>query len=75
MLKYIKKVGKNKFVLFYTINGKIQIKQSAWKLGTTKDKKSDKGTENWLTIDSPDDLYKYGINIVNSVEAVRVLND
>ena len=39
MLKYAKEVGKNKFVLFHTINGKIRMKQSAQEAGqspTTK---------------------------------------
>ena len=63
MLKYVKKVGKNKFVLFYTVNGKIRMKQSAREAGTTTNNESDTGTGNWLTIDSPDDLLEYGMNI------------
>ena len=63
MLKYVKEVGKNKFVLFHTINGKIRMKQSAREAGTITNNESDTGTGNWLTIDSPDDLFKYGMNI------------
>ena len=63
MLKYVKEVGKNKFVLFHTINGKIRMKQSAREAGTITDNKSDTGAGNWLTIDSPDDLFKYGMDI------------
>ena len=63
MLKYVKEVGKNKFVLFHTINGKILMKQSAWEAGAITNNESDTGTGNQLTIDSPDDLFKYGMNI------------
>ena len=63
MLKYVKKVDKNKFVLFHTINEKICMKQLARELGTIKNKKSDTGTGNRLTIESPDDQFKYKINI------------
>ena len=63
MLNYVKEVGKNKFVLFHTVNGKIRMKQSAWKAGTITNNKSDTGMGNWLAIDSPDDLFKYGMNI------------
>ena len=59
MLKYVKKVGKNKFVFFHTINEKIRMKQS----GTINNNENDAGTGNRLTIESPDDLFKYGINI------------
>ena len=63
MIKYVKEVGKNKFVLFHTINGKIRMKQSAREAGTITNIERDTGTGNWLTIDSPDDLFKYGMNI------------
>ena len=63
LLKYVKEVGKNKFVLFHTINGKMRMKQSAREAGTITNNESDTGTGNWLTIDSPDDLFKYGMNI------------
>ena len=63
MLKYVKEVGKNKFVLFHTINEKICMKRSAWEAGTITNNERDTGTGNWLTIDSPDDLFKYGMNI------------
>ena len=63
MLKYVKEVGKNKFVLFHTINGKIRMKQSAQEAGTITNNESDTGARNWLTIDSPDDLFKHGMNI------------
>ena len=63
MLKYVKEVGKNKFVLFHTINGKICMKRSAREAGTITNNERDTGTGNWLTIDSPDDLFKYEMNI------------
>ena len=56
MLKYVKEVGKNKFVLLHTVNGKIRMKQSAREARTITNNESDTGTGNWLTIDSPDDL-------------------
>ena len=46
MLKYVKEVGKNIFVLFHTINGKIRMKQSAREAGTIINNKSDRGTGN-----------------------------
>ena len=57
MLKYVKEVGKNKFILFHTINGKIRMKRSAREAGTITNNERDTGTGNWLTIDSPDDLF------------------
>ena len=63
MLKYVKEVAKNKFILFHTINGKIRMKRSAREAGTITNNERDTGTGNWLTIDSPDDLFKYGMNI------------
>ena len=63
MLKYVKEVAKNKFILFHTINGKIRMKRSARKAGTITNNERDTSTGNWLTIDSPDDLFKYGMDI------------
>ena len=63
MLKYVKGAGKNKFFLFHTINGKIRMKQSAREAGTITNNENDTGTGNWLTIDLPDDLFKYRMNI------------
>ena len=63
MLKNVKEVAKNKFILFHTINGKIRMKRSAREAGTITNKERDTGTGNWLTIDSPDDLFKYGMDI------------
>ena len=39
------------------------MKQSARESGTINNNESDTDTENWLTIESPDDLFKYEINI------------
>ena len=39
------------------------MKQSAREAGTISNNKSDSGTGNWLTIGSPDDLFKYRMNI------------
>ena len=62
-LKYVKEVGRNKFVLFHNINEKIRMKQSAQELGTINNNEGDIGMRNWQTIDSFDDLYKHGINL------------
>ena len=59
MLNFL--VGNNKFVLFHTINGKIRMKQPARESGTISNYQRDTRTGNWLTIDSPDNLY--GMNI------------
>ena len=56
MLKYVKEVGKNKFVLLHTVDGKIRVKQSPREARTITNNESDTGTGNWLTIDSPADL-------------------
>ena len=39
------------------------MKQSPREAGTIINNESDTGTGNWLTIDLPDDLFKYGMNI------------
>ena len=52
MFKYVKEVGKNKFVLFHTINGKIRMKQSARELGTINNNESDTDAGNWLKIET-----------------------
>ena len=39
------------------------MKQSAWEAGTISSNERDTDTENLLTIDSPDDLSKYRMNI------------
>ena len=62
MLKYVKEVGKNKFILCQTIKGKIRMKQSAQESKTISNNESNTDTGNWLTVDSPDNLLKYGIN-------------
>ena len=48
---------------FHTIKGKVRMKRSAREAGTITNNERDTGTENGLTIDSPDDLFKYGMDI------------
>ena len=62
----MKEVGESKFLLFHTIIGKIYVMQSAWELEQST---LTKATGNWLAIDSPDDLFKYGIKqiLINSI--------
>ena len=50
--------------MMHTINGKIRMKRSARKAGMNlQDNEQDKGTGPWLIITSPDDLFKYDIDI------------
>ena len=62
MLRYMKEVGKNKFVFVHPVNGKICMKQLA-RQSKSNSNDSDTGTGNRRTIDSPDDLFKYEMDI------------
>ena len=63
MLRHMKEIGKNKFVFVHPVNGKTCMKQLARQSKTINSNDSDTGTGNRLTIDSPDDLFKYEMNI------------
>ena len=63
LLHCVKQECDNKFVQCQTINGKIRFKKSAVKKGLSLDE-NDKnpGTGNWMTVTSPDDLFKLNID-------------
>ena len=62
--RYVKNESDNDFVQVHTINGKIRFKKSAVKEGLPLDEKGrDPGTGNWLTVASPDDPFKVGVDI------------
>ena len=64
LLRYLKNECDNDFVQIHTINGKIRFKKSAVKEGLPLDENGkDPGTGNWLTVTSPDDLFKVGVDI------------
>ena len=64
LLRYLKEECDNNFVLIHTLNGKIRFKKSAAKNGQPLDENGrDAGFGKWLTVDSPDDLFKVGIDI------------
>ena len=51
------------FVLCHTYNGKIRMKKSARKNGDLSNDDKDEGIGDWITITSPDDVFKHDINI------------
>ena len=64
LLNYCKNECDKKFVLCHTINGKIRFKKSAVKEGLPLDEDGkDTGTGDWITVTSPDDLFKAGIDV------------
>ena len=64
LLNYCKNECDKKFVLCHTINGKIRFKKSAVKEGLPQDEDGkDTGTGDWITVTSPDDLFKAGIDV------------
>ena len=64
LLHYIEQESNNnKFVQGHATNGKICLKQSAVKEGLSLDENGkDPKTGNWMTIASPDDLFKLNID-------------
>ena len=64
LLRYVKNECEGKFVLCHTMNGKIRMKESAAKHGKLlgSDEK-DLGVGKWLTVVSPDDLFKFDIDV------------
>ena len=64
LLHYVKQECDNKFVQCHTISGKIRFKKSAVKEGLSLDENcKDPGTGNWMTVTSPDDLFKLNIDV------------
>ena len=64
LLKYVKDICKNDFVLYHTINGSIRMKKSAKQAGIAlQENEKDQGVGKWLYITSPDDLFKHNIGI------------
>ena len=64
LLRYVKKVCDNDFVLSHSYNGKIRMKKSAQKTGLPLDKNgNDQGTGKWLTITSVGDLFKINADV------------
>lgn len=64
LLRYCKQECEGKFVQCHTINGRIRFKKSAVKEGLPlDDNRKDAGTGNWITITSPDELFKVGIDV------------
>ena len=63
-MNYCKNECDKKFVLCHTINGKIRFKKSAVKEGLPLDEDGkDTETGDWITVTSPDDLFKAGIDV------------
>ena len=63
-LRYVKEECEDNFVLYHTINDVMRMKKSAYKNGIPLDKNGkDQGTDNWLYINSTDDLFRYDVNI------------
>ena len=64
LLNYVKNKCDDKFVLCHTLNGKIRMKKSAKKAGKLPGENGkDDGTGKWLTITSPDDLFKHNVDV------------
>ena len=62
LLNYVKNECDGEFVLCHTY-GKIRMKKSARKNGDLSNDDKDEGIGDWITITSPDDLFKHDINI------------
>ena len=63
LLKYVKYECDDKFVLCHTINGNIKMKKSAKKAGLITGNEKDQGTGAWITVTSPDDLFRNDVDI------------
>ena len=63
LLQYVKKECSNEFVLCHTTNGNIRMKKSARKAGTISENEKDLGFGSWLVASSPNDLFKFNIDI------------
>ena len=64
LLNYMKTKCDDQFVMCHTINGKIRMKHFAAKAGKPLENSGrDEGTGNWLAISSPDDLFRYNIDL------------
>ena len=61
---YLKNECCNQFVMIHTYNGKIRMKKAAQQTDVESNSHNqDKGIGNWLTVTSPDDLFKFNIDI------------
>ena len=63
LLRYVKTECDGKFVLCHTYNGKIRMKQSAKFFGKQISSSKDEGFGDWIVIFSPDDLFRYDIDV------------
>ena len=63
LLHYVKNECGGKFVLCYTINGRIRMKKSAKYEGKIGNNEKDEGIGDWITISTPDDLFKHNIDV------------
>ena len=63
LLHYVKNECGEKFVLCHTINGRIKIKKSAKYEGKIGNNEKDEGIGDWITISTPDDLFKHNIDV------------
>ena len=64
LFHYVKEAGKGKYVQFHTMNGKIRMKKSERAAGKQlAPDERDQGTGSWLYINSPDDLFKFNIDV------------
>ena len=63
LLHYVKNECSGKFILYHTINGRIRIKKSAKYKGKIGNNEKDEEIGDWITISTPDDLFKHNIGI------------
>ena len=63
LLHYVKNKCGGKFVLCHTINGRIRMKKSAKYEGKIGNNEKDEGIGDWITISTPDDLFKHNIDV------------
>ena len=62
LFRYLKNECCNQFVMVHTYTGKIRMKKAAQQTGVVSNSHNrDKGIGNWLTVTSPDDLFKINI--------------
>ena len=63
LLYYIKNECEGRFVLCHTLNGRIRMKKSAKYEGKIGKNEEDEGIGDWITISTPDDLFKHNVNL------------
>ena len=59
LLNYVKYECNDKFVLCYSMNGRIRMKKAS---GRIDKEGKDNGVGDWISVASPDDLFKHGVN-------------